>query len=283
MTTAYTLYSKTAYSPVSANSNRQRIKLRTMKVTFLGTGTSTGVPQIGCACRTCSSSDPRDRRLRASVLVDVNENGPSILIDCGPDLRTQLLSAGSPPIDALLITHSHYDHVGGIDDLRPYCSDRPLPTYCRNDVEKDLRTRVPYCFAEHLYPGVPTFDIHRINPATPFFVYGTEVTPLPVMHYHLPIVGYKIGRLAYITDCKTMPYSTLEIITGIDTLIINALRHKEHISHMTLEEALAVIGKARPRVAYLTHIGHDLGLHTEVSDILPPNVSLAYDGLRITV
>lgn len=254
-----------------------------MTITFLGTGTSTGVPQIGCTCPTCLSTDPHDKRLRASVLVETGPDGPSILIDCGPDLRTQLLRAGSPAINALLITHSHYDHVGGIDDLRPYCAAGPMPTYCREDVERDLRSRVPYCFAEHLYPGVPTFDIHSIDPEKPFIAAGIEIIPLPVMHYRLPIVGFRIGPMAYITDCKTMPAETVDKIRGVDTLVINALRHTGHISHQTLAEAIGIINEIKPREAYLTHISHDMGMHADVSPTLPEGVHLAYDNLRVTV
>lgn len=252
-----------------------------MKLTFLGTGTSTGVPQIGCRCKACTSRDPKDRRLRASVLVDADGHG--ILIDCGPDLRTQLLYQGSPDIDALLITHSHYDHVGGIDDMRPYCAGGPFPVYCKADVAGDLRSRVPYCFAEHPYPGVPVFDIHEIDPDRPFRVGDVEVVPLPVMHYRLSIVGFRIGNLAYITDCKTIPSSTIDRLRGVDTLVINALRHAEHMSHINLAQALEIIGEVSPRRAYLTHISHDMGLHADVEPTLPPDVRIAYDGLEITI
>lgn len=253
-----------------------------MKLTFLGTGTSTGVPQIGCNCATCRSADMRDKRLRASALLQVG-NTASFLIDSGPDLREQLLRAGAPDITALLVTHSHYDHVGGIDDLRPYCAKHPLPVYCLADVERDLRARIPYCFAKHLYPGVPTFDVHSIRPDEPFIVQGVKVTPLPVMHYKLPIIGFKIGQLAYITDCKTMPDTTLALLRGVDTLVINALRHKEHISHMSLPQALEVIAAVKPRRAYLTHLSHDMGTHAATEAQLPDNVRIAYDTLQITL
>lgn len=251
-----------------------------MKVTFLGTGTSTGVPQIGCNCHTCVSTDPRDKRFRASVLITL-DNGKNILIDCGPDFRTQILRAGSPDIEALLITHSHYDHIGGIDDLRPYCAERDFPVWCKADVEKDLRQRNPWSFKKNPYPGVPIFDIHRINPRRAFDVAGTRIIPLPVMHAKLPILGYRIGKLAYITDCKTMPETTLKKLKGIDTLIINALRYNEHISHLTIPEALEIVNKVNPRKTYFTHICHQMGPHASIS--LPENVSLAYDGEVIEV
>ncbi len=252
-----------------------------MKLGFLGTGTSTGIPQIMCECSTCRSVDERDKRLRASALVSVE--GRNILIDCGPDFREQMLRSGSPSLEALLVTHSHYDHVGGVDDLRPYCAaEEGFPIYCRPDVADDLMQRVPYCFAEHPYPGVPAFNIHTIG-ASRFEVAGIEVTPLPVMHYRLPIVGYRIGRLAYITDAKEIPDSTIELMRGVDTLVVNALRIKEHISHMNLAQALEVVKRVNPRMAYFTHLSHDMGLQSDVEQRLPDGVKIAYDGLSITI
>ncbi|MBQ7042018.1 MAG: MBL fold metallo-hydrolase [Muribaculaceae bacterium] len=252
-----------------------------MKLKFLGTGTSTGVPQIGCGCAVCQSEDVHDKRLRASVLVSVGET--NILIDCGPDFREQMLRNGSPKLEALLITHSHYDHVSGIDDLRPYCTiGDGFPIYCKSDVATDLKERVPYCFAEHPYPGVPALNINEIS-TKPFKIGDIEIIPLPVMHYKLPIVGYKIGNLAYITDAKVVPDSTIEILRGVDTLVINALRTKEHISHMTLAQALDVVNAIKPRITYLTHLSHDMGLHNEVSRRLPENVKIAYDDLSIFI
>ncbi|MDO4319776.1 MAG: MBL fold metallo-hydrolase [Bacteroidales bacterium] len=253
-----------------------------MTLQILGSGTSTGVPQIGCRCATCTSADPRDKRLRASATVKIGEDGPSLLIDCGPDFRQQMLRAGSPELDALLITHSHYDHVGGIDDLRPYCKGgRDFPIYCTTDVARDLRERNPWSFVENPYPGVPRFDIHEIDPARPFNVEGVEITPLPVMHARLPIVGYRIGPLAYITDCKTMPDSTLQLLRGVDTLVINALRPAEHMSHLSLDEALAIVRTVAPRRALLTHMSHDMPPTADV--ILPPGVELACDEMTVTI
>ncbi|MDE5554482.1 MAG: MBL fold metallo-hydrolase [Muribaculaceae bacterium] len=249
---------------------------------FLGTGTSTGVPQIGCNCEVCTSKDPREKRLRASVLVEVRPDC-NLLIDCGPDFREQMLRIGSPSLNAVLLTHSHYDHVGGIDDLRPYCYPDSFPVYCQADVAKDLRERVPYCFREHLYPGVPTFNIHIINPNETFTVDDVQVTPLPVMHARLPIVGFRIGNLAYITDCSEMPRETLEKIKGVDTLVINALRREPHMSHMNLEQALDVIKSATPRQAYLTHLSHGMGLIDDTIPLLPDNVHIATDGMTINI
>lgn len=252
-----------------------------MRVTFLGTGTSTGVPQIGCRCATCLSDDPRDRRLRASVVVET-DTGNRLLIDCGPDFREQMLRAGAPGLDCVLLTHSHYDHVGGIDDLRPYCNGRDFDVYCKDDVARDLRARVPYCFVEHPYPGVPTFGIHEVDARKPFMVNGEEIVPLEVMHARLPIIGFRVGRLAYVTDCKTMPDDTLRKLSGVEVLVINALRHEEHLSHLNLEQALNVIRSAGPKRAYLTHLSHQMGRHAETEPTLPENVRIAYDGLTIT-
>lgn len=252
-----------------------------MKLTFLGTGTSTGVPVIRCDCPTCRSLDSHDKRLRSSVMITAN--GKNILIDCGPDFRQQMLAIGSPALEAALLTHSHYDHVGGIDDLRPYCAlGDSFPLYCRPDVAQDLRERVPYCFAEVPYPGVPALTITEIS-SKPFSVSDLEIVPLEVMHHSLPILGFKIGNLAYITDAKTIGDNTLEIIRGIDTLVINALRFKEHHSHMSLPQALNLIQCIKPRIAYITHMSHDIGLAAETSQHLPEGVKLAHDGLTIHI
>lgn len=252
-----------------------------MKLRFLGTGTSTGVPQIGCDCATCTSSDPHDKRLRCSALVTL-DNGKNLLIDCGPDFRQQIIEAGAPELEALLVSHSHYDHVGGIDDLRPYCKDgRHFPTYCSRDVDDDLRLRNPWSFAAKLYPGVPTFAIHDVEPYVPFEVAGTTVIPLDINHGKLHILGYRIGQLGYVTDCSLMPERTIEALRGIDTLVINGLRFIPHPSHFTIPEALEAIAAIGPRQAYITHISHDMGLHRDIK--LPVGVELAYDGLEIDI
>lgn len=260
-----------------------------LTLTFLGTGTSTGVPALRCSCPTCRSTDARDRRLRASVLIATPWG--NLIIDCGPDLRGQLLALGSPPLEAALITHIHYDHVGGIDDLRPYCFDKPdhrFPVHCRADVGAGLRHNFPYSFAENPYPGVPQFNLDIIDPDRPFEVemsggHKLEVTPLPVMHAKLPILGYRIGPLAYITDCSAMPDETFAKLQGIDTLVINALRPEKHLSHLSTAEALEIIRRIGPRVAYLTHMSHDTPPHAQASATLPPNVHYAYDGLTIKI
>ncbi len=245
-----------------------------IEVELLGTGTSTGVPQLGCKCKVCTSADPRDNRLRCSAIV--RTQGVALLIDCGPDFYQQMLRASDLHLDALLITHSHYDHVGGMDDLRPYCRRGAFPVYAQPNVLADIRSRIPYCFFDHLYPGVPTFDLHALTDEK-FSVKGVEVEPLLVMHYKLPIFGYRIGNMAYITDAKTIPAETMQKIKGVDTLIINALRFEPHMSHMDLEETLAVVAEVKPRKAYLIHESDGIGLHAETSKLLPKGVELAFD------
>ena len=249
-----------------------------MEIEFLGTGTSTGVPQIGCKCEVCTSADPRDNRLRTSAIV--RTGGHSILIDCGPDFRTQMLRASSTKIDALLLTHVHYDHAGGIDDLRPYCYPNPLPVYAKQDVFDELREHIPYCFPEHYYPGAPVFEM-RVVGNEPFDCLGTTITPIEVIH-RKPILGFRIGSLAYITDAKSIPSNQLPLFSGVHTLVINALRHEPHPTHQTLEETLEIIKIAQPKQAFLLHMSHHMGLHEAVERSLPANVHLAYDQLIVS-
>lgn len=253
-----------------------------MKLTFLGTGTSTGVPQIGCGCEVCRSTDSRDKRFRASALLETGKG--NILIDCGPDFRSQILDAGQPPIHALFITHSHYDHIGGLDDLRPYCSPgHPFPIYCRHDVAKRIRELMPYSFSPHPYPGAPRLELIEVTPGVPFFPFpGVETIPLAIDHAPgLSILAYRIGHMAYVTDCKHIPSESMDAITGIKLLVMNALRLTVHPSHMSLEQALDVIKAAHPSEAYLTHLSHQMGLHSQVTHLLPDNVHVAYDGLAL--
>lgn len=250
-----------------------------MKITFLGTGTSTGVPEIGCKCKVCSSTDKKDRRLRASVLVDTNDQ--RILIDCGPDFREQMLNQKFSKLNGVLLTHEHYDHTGGIDDLRPFCKFGDVDIYGSIHTNKMLRQRIPYCFAEHKYPGVPNIILHDIDGSRTFYINDTEILPINIMHYKLSIYGYRIGKTAYLTDVKYIPENEYEKLKDLDTLIISSLRIEEHISHQTLSEALTNIERIAPKRAYLTHMSHQIGLHAEVEKILPENVFLAYDGLEI--
>ena len=252
-----------------------------LEIEFLGTGTSTGVPQIRCGCAVCQSSDPHDKRLRCSAIV--RYKGLNLLMDCGPDFRQQMFTASNNDLDALLVTHIHYDHVGGIDDLRAYCQDGDFPIYARQDVIDDLHARLPYCFAEHLYMGVPRLAVTPIVEHVPFSMGEVEILPLPVMHYKLPILGFKIGPLAYITDCKTMDGRVVEQLRHVPLLVINALRQKEHLSHMSLSETLAVVERIAPERTLLIHMSHDMGLHAKVNEMLPAGVELAYDGMIVQV
>ncbi len=253
----------------------------TLEIEFLGTGTSTGVPLLRCHCPVCLSDDPRDKRLRTSAIV--RYQGARILIDCGPDFRTQMLRASDDNIDAVLLTHIHFDHVAGLDDLRAYCFERPMPIYAREDVLRDLHARIPYCFSAHPYPGVPRFEEHVIGD-NPFLVAGVRVEPIPVMHYRLPIVGFRIGPLAYITDAKTIDRHVIDSLRGTPLLVINSLKVAgEHLSHMCLDETLGVIELIRPGKAYLIHMSDRMGLHADSPRLLPEGVELAYDGLIVKV
>lgn len=250
------------------------------KLTFLGTGTSTGVPQIGCTCKVCTSSNHKDKRLRTSAIVTL-ENGKRILIDCGPDFRSQMLSIPFAPIDLLLLTHEHYDHVGGIDDLRPFSFEHAVDIYADSICAKNLKQRLPYCFATDKYPGVPQLNLHTLLKTEILHFEGIDIQPIEVMHDKLPIFGYRIGKLGYITDMSSIPDEESLKLADIDVLVINALRKTHHHSHQTLDEALSVIAKVNPKVAYLVHMGHSMGLHDEVEAELPAHVHLAYDGLQI--
>ncbi len=250
-----------------------------MKVKFLGTGTSTGVPEIGCECEICRSEDKRDKRLRSSVLITINDK--HILIDCGPDFRQQLLQEQFAKIDGLLLTHEHYDHVGGLDDLRPYSRFGDVEIYTKERVGRILKERIPYCFAETKYPGVPNLNLNLLKDDSPFYVEGIEIVPIQLMHYKLSIFGYRIGNFAYLTDLKSIPDEEYKKLEGLDVLVMNALRIKEHISHQTLDEALENVKRIAPRKAYLIHMSHQIGLHAEVEKLLPENVHLSYDGLEI--
>lgn len=252
-----------------------------MKVKFLGTGTSTGVPEIGCKCKVCTSEDIRNRRLRASVLI--HTEGKRILIDCGPDFREQVINEEFSQIHGVLLTHEHYDHVGGLDDLRPFCKFDDVDIYSCAITLGALRSRIPYTFNEHKYPGVPNFRMHEVSADNTFFVEGIEIQPIKLMHFKLPILGYRIGNFAYLTDVKSIPEEEYDKLSGLDILVINALRIEEHMSHLNLEQALAEVEKIRPQKAYFIHMSHHMGLHEEVQKRLPQNVFLSYDGLEIEI
>lgn len=250
------------------------------KVTILGSGTSKGIPEIGCRCKVCLSESEFDKRLRCSALIETASL--RLLIDPSPDFRQQALRLDLYDLDAALITHSHYDHVGGIDDLRPYCGKGKFPLFMKEDVKNDITKRVDYCFREKLYPGVPTFEIHLID-EEPFIFKGLKITPIKVMHGKLPILGYRIGRFAYITDAKTIPDYEMGKLENLEVLVVNALRYRDHFAHFTLQEALDLIEKLKPGRAYLTHFNHEIGFHADLEKKLPANVFPCYDGLVIHI
>ena len=252
-----------------------------MRLTFLGTGTSCGVPTIGCQCYTCSSTDPHDKRLRCSALIDTAQT--RLLIDCGPDFRQQIMPQPFRKIDGILITHAHYDHMGGMDDIRPYCQFGEINVYADPIARQGMLQMLPYCFAEHRYPGVPAIQLHEIHPHEAFRIGDLEIVPFLVMHHDLPILGYRIGSLAYITDMKTIADEELPYIEGCDTLVVNALRQKPHHSHQTLDEAVAFAKKVGARQTWLIHSSHDIGRHAEVNASLPANIQMAYDGQVIEI
>ena len=252
-----------------------------MKLRILGSGTSTGVPEIGCKCPVCTSSDKRDNRLRTSALVYTDD--ARILIDCGPDFREQVLRTSFfEPIDGVLVTHEHYDHVGGLDDLRPYCRFNEIPVYANAYTAGHLRARMPYCFVDKVYPGVPRIYLQEVEAGIPFFINRTEILPLEVMHGKLPILGYRIGgRLGYVTDMLTMPEASYACLQGLDVLIINALRVKPHPTHQCIEEAIEAASRIGAKETYFIHMSHHAGLHAEISLKLPSHMHFAYDGLVV--
>lgn len=253
-----------------------------MRLTLLGTGTSGGVPSLGCHCEVCRSTNPRDKRMRSVALLETGR--ARILIDCGPDIRNQLMPLPFKPFDAVLLTHIHYDHVAGIDDLRPLCVFGDINIYADGNTVRGLHTTMPYCFTQTLYPGVPKLNLHTVRPHEPLRIGDVEVMPIVVMHDKLPILGYRFGRLAYITDMKTIDEGELAYLNGVDTLVVNALRwEKEHHSHQLVADAIAFARRIGAKRTFFTHLTHNIGLHDEAEKRLPEGFHFGYDGLVIDV
>lgn len=250
------------------------------KLTFLGTGTSQGVPMIGCNCEVCRSTDSHDKRLRASVYVE--HEGLKILVDAGPDFREQMLREGISGVDAILLTHNHKDHTGGLDDIRAfnYLEKKATQIYCEKYVEDSLRMEYSYAFAEHKYPGAPEWDVHIID-SNPFTIKGVEIIPIRGRHYKLPVLGYRFGNIAYCTDMNHIPEEEFEKLKGLDHFIINTVRRGHHISHFSLEAALEIAAKVGAKHSWLTHLSHQLPAHAALTAEMPEGVLPAYDGLRI--
>ncbi|RCL74086.1 MAG: MBL fold metallo-hydrolase [Flavobacteriales bacterium] len=252
------------------------------KLTILGSGTSQGVPVIGCDCTVCSSSDQRDKRTRTSALIHIN--GENHVIDTGPDFRTQMLRENIQSLKSVIFTHEHKDHIAGLDDIRPFNfkEKRSMNVYASNRVQEALLREYHYIFADKKYPGVPNVNLSIIENSKFEIDTGIEIEPIEVLHYKLPVFGFRIGDISYITDAKTISEKEKEKIKGSNILIINALRREPHMSHFNLDEALAFIEEVNPNHAYLTHISHLFGTHNEIEKELPGNVHLAYDGLSLS-
>jgi len=250
-----------------------------VKITFLGTGTSQGVPVIACECDTCLSPDKHDKRLRTSLLLETDKT--TLLFDAGPDFRQQMLSENVKKLDSILLTHEHKDHIAGLDDVRAfnYKSQDAIDIYAEDRVQKALKREYSYVFSEYQYPGIPKMRLNPI-PEHSFTVKEIQIEPIRVFHYRLPVYGFRVGNFAYITDANYIPEESKEKLFGVKYLVINALRKEKHISHFSLREAIDIIREISPKKAYITHISHQMGFHAEVSKDLPQGISLAYDGLN---
>ena len=253
-----------------------------MKITFIGTGTSQGVPIIGCECAVCTSPDKHDKRLRTSVWIDTPQ--ASIVIDTGPDFRYQMLRAKVKKLDAVVFTHGHKDHVAGLDDVRAYnyFQGKPMDVYASNDTQEVLRREFEYVFGKRDYPGIPQLDIYPIS-NEPFTIKGLEIIPVKVMHYKMEVFGFRIGDFTYITDANYIAPEEIEKIKGSKVLVLNALRHEKHISHFSLAEAIEIAQQINADHTYFTHLSHQIGMHLEIDSHLPAGINLAYDGLTLTL
>lgn len=252
-----------------------------MRVTFLGTGTSQGVPVIGCTCEVCRSLDFRDKRLRTSIHIEINNT--SLVIDTGPDFRQQMLRADIKRLDAVVFTHAHRDHTAGLDDVRAYnfMQQSDMPVYGTRPVLTQLEVEYAYAFSKQYYPGIPRITLKEIGDES-FSINHVKITPLPVFHFKLPVLGFRFENFSYITDANIIPDETFNRLEGTETLVLNALQREEHISHFNLRQALDVVKKIKPRRAFFTHISHKLGLHADVVKELPEEATLAFDGLQIS-
>jgi phosphoribosyl 1,2-cyclic phosphate phosphodiesterase len=254
-----------------------------LRVTFLGTGTSHGIPMVGCACATCRSTDPRDRRLRTSIYIEA-ANGPAVLVDTGTDLRQQALAYGVTRVDAVLFTHSHADHIMGLDELRRFNAIQraAIPAYADARTAADVRRTFQYIFdpPQEKGGGIPQIELHTID--GPFDLMGLHVVPVPIFHGPRPILGYRLGAFGYLTDCNRIPETSWPLLQNLDVLVLDALRHRAHPTHFTVAEALEVVTRVRPKRTYLIHICHELS-HQTTNAMLPAGVELAYDGLVLEI
>ena len=254
-----------------------------IKITFLGTGTSQGIPVIGSDHPVSFSDDLKDKRLRSSILIEYKDF--NFVIDCGPDFRQQMLRTNCRKLDAIIFTHEHADHTTGIDDVRPYFFRQgKIPIYLHERVLNSLHNRFAYIFdPKQKYPGAPDFEVNLITKENDFQILGLNITPIEAVHYKLPVLGFRLGKFAYLTDVKTISDKEMLKLNGLDTLVINALRYESHPSHLNIEEALEIINQVKPKQTFFTHISHNMGFHEEVCRSLPKSVSLAFDGLVLEV
>ena len=252
-----------------------------LKITFLGTGTSCGVPMIGCECRVCSSTEKKDKRLRSSIIVESETT--CLVVDTTPDFRYQVLRAGVKKLDAVLFTHPHKDHVAGLDDVRAYnyFQQKPIDVYANSLTEEALKREFAYAFSDKKYPGIPEINLNTIDDS-PFYIGDIPVIPVLVWHLKMPVLGFRFGKFTYITDANRIDDAEKEKIKGSEAIVLNALRHKPHISHYTLDEAVAMVQELGVPRAYFTHISHQLGFHTEINESLPSGIELAWDGLELS-
>lgn len=248
----------------------------------MGTGTSQGVPVIGCSCEVCQSDHSKDKRLRSSILIE--SNGMTLTVDAGPDFRYQMLRADVKSLDGILITHNHKDHIAGLDDVRSFnfLSKKPMDIYATPRDQNAIKQEFSYAFTNSKYPGVPSFNLHTINEEE-FIIGNLPIQPIPALHYSMEVMGFRIGDFAYITDTNYIPAASLNNLLGCKVIVLNALRREKHVSHYNLEEAIRVLEFLQPEQAYLSHIGHFLGLHSEVEKELPEFIQLAFDGLCLEI